>query len=67
VAEDHPHYQQAKQLSQDVAKLFGGSTTWSGAGAGFMGAVSSGAMEAGFPVAGFMIEREGGKWVGAVS
>jgi hypothetical protein len=32
-----------------------------------MDAVSQGAVDAGFPAAGFKIYREGGKWVGLVS
>eukprot|EP00192_Tetraselmis_astigmatica_P013708 CAMPEP_0117659726 /NCGR_PEP_ID=MMETSP0804-20121206/6586_1 /TAXON_ID=1074897 /ORGANISM="Tetraselmis astigmatica, Strain CCMP880" /LENGTH=321 /DNA_ID=CAMNT_0005466403 /DNA_START=29 /DNA_END=990 /DNA_ORIENTATION=+ len=64
IPEDHPHFQQAKDLSKEVAQLLGGATTWSGLGGGMMEAVSQGALEAGAPAAGFKIFREGGRWVG---
>jgi len=67
VTPEHPHFQQAKQLSCEVAQLLDGVTTWSGLGGGFMDAVSQGALKAGSPAAGFKIAREGGRWMGEES
>jgi len=59
VPEDHPHFAAAKDLARDVALALD-CTTWSGLGAGMMEAVTRGGMEAGKPVAGFMILLEAG-------
>ena len=59
VPEDHPHFAAAKDLARDVALALD-CTTWSGLGAGMMEAVTRGRMEAGKPVAGFMILLEAG-------
>jgi predicted Rossmann-fold nucleotide-binding protein len=59
VPEDHPHFAAARALSRDVAATYE-CTTWSGLGAGMMEAVTRGGMDAGKPVAGFMILLEAG-------
>lgn len=59
VPEDHPHFAMARDLARDVATAYD-CTTWSGLGAGMMEAVTRGGMEAGKPVAGFMILLEAG-------
>jgi predicted Rossmann-fold nucleotide-binding protein len=59
VPEDHPHFAAARALARDVAETYD-CTTWSGLGAGMMEAVTRGGMDAGKPVAGFMILLEAG-------
>jgi predicted Rossmann-fold nucleotide-binding protein len=59
VPEDHPHFGEARALARDVAATYD-VTTWSGLGAGMMEAVTQGGMDAGKPVAGFMILLEAG-------
>ena len=59
VPEDHPHFAQARALARDVAATYD-CTTWSGLGAGMMEAVTRGGLDAGKPVAGFMILLEAG-------
>ncbi|EPS58294.1 hypothetical protein M569_16522, partial [Genlisea aurea] len=56
----HSFYGQAFALGREIADLLK-CTSWSGAGPGLMDAATRGAMEAGRPVGGFKISREGGE------
>lgn len=60
------HWERARALGADVAKLLG-CTTWTGGGPGMMEAATKGAMDAGCPVAGIRIGREAGTTVRTAS
>ncbi|CAL8468805.1 g8346 [Coccomyxa elongata] len=61
-----PHWDRARQLGADVARLLG-CTTWSGGGPGMMEAATLGAMDADKPVGGIRISREAGTTVRTAS